>query len=264
MIRNVIFTILFFSLACILNANSTVDQNLVKTILEHLEKNQTLAQAYDFYQDTHLKEMNKDGEVEKTEKRTYRTIQLEGLRYFELIKFDDKALDSDKKKEEAKNREKFLKAVRKKEKTDDDEDDDLTLNDLVEKYEFTKLPPDGDADYVISFKPRSGKLKERNRIERILNHVAGTLWFSSDYNLIKGEATLLSEVNYGLGIIADVQELKVDYSQKKLNDVWLPENFNLRYKARIFVKTKIRDIQTKYYNLTKRMDTAAASSGDLR
>jgi hypothetical protein len=208
--------------------------------------------------------MNKDGEVEKTEKRTYRTIQLEGQRYYELIKFDDKALDSDKKKEEAKNREKFLKAVRKKEKPDDDGENEITLNDLVEKYEFTQLPPEGDAAYVVSFKPRSGKLKERNRIERVLNHVAGTLWFSSDYNLMKGEATLLSEVEYGLGIIADVQELKVDYSQKKLNDVWLPETFNLQYKARIFVKTKIRDIQTKYYNLTKRSEKAAASAAELR
>ncbi|HSE40471.1 MAG TPA: hypothetical protein VLH08_06855 [Acidobacteriota bacterium] len=263
MIRKIILTILFLSLACILNANSTVDQNLLRTIVEHLEKNETLAETYDFYQDTHVKELNKDGSVEKTEKRTYRTIQLEGQRYFELVKFDDKALDSDKKKEEAKNREKFLKAVRKKEKSEDEEDD-FKWSDLVDKYQFTQHPAEGDAVYVISFKPRPGKLKERNRTERILNHVAGTLWVSSDYNLIKVEANLLSEVNYGLGIIADVQEMKLNYSQTKLNDVWLPENFNLRYKARIFVKTKIRDIQTKYYNLTKRSETAAASAGKLR
>ena len=260
MIKKTLFAALCFLVACTLSASSKVDQEILKKIVEQLKKNETIAESYDFYQDTHVNDRNKDGKVEKVEKFTYRTIPLEGQRYYELIKFDGKELDAEKKKEEAKRREKFVKKIKKKEKDPEDDEDDLTWEEVAEKYEFTHLPPEGDAAYVISFKPRSAKLKEKNRLEKVVNRLVGKFWVSSDYNIIKAEADLTSAVNYGLGVIAHVEELHAEYTQSKVDGNWLPEAIKLNYKARIFVKTRIREIQSRYYNLTKRPDNASASS----
>ena len=67
-------------------------------------------------------------------------------------------------------------------------------------------------------------------------------------------------MNYGLGVIAHVEELHAEYAQSKVDGNWLPEAIKLNYKARIIVKTRIREIQSRYYNLTKRPDNASASS----
>jgi hypothetical protein len=259
MIRKYFFVLIFCTLAWSFEASSP-DPELLQKIKTQLEKNESIIESYDFYQDTRVKDMKKNGEVEKVEKRTYRTILLEGHRYLELIKFDDKALDKDKKKEEAKNREKFLKRIHKKEKPDDEDEEDLTWDEVAEKYEFIQLPPEEGAAYVISFKPRSGKLKERTRIEKVINRLAGTFWVSSDYNIIKASADLLTPVKYGWGIVANVDELHVNYAQNKVDDVWLPGNFNFHFKARILVKNRNSEVENRYYNHTKRSAGAGASA----
>jgi hypothetical protein len=256
MIKKISIPILFFFITFSLSA-SAPDPELLKKIVEQLEKNEETIGSYDFHNDAEVKDVNKEGEVEKVEKFTYRTISLEGHRYFELIKFNDKELDKDKKKEEAKRREKFLKRLKKGDREDEEE---ITWKDLADKFEFTTHPSEGQAAYVISFKPRDAEQKERNRTEKIVNRLAGKLWVTSDYNIIKASGHLTSAVKYGLGVLANVEKLQIDYAQTNVDGVWLPDTFNLQYIARVFVKTRHREIQNRYYNPTKRTANAAGSS----
>lgn len=231
----------------------TPEPEILKNLVKQLEKNDEIADNYDFHQESEVKELDDAGKIKKVKKKTYRTILIQDHRYFELVKVDDRDLNESEKKEEAKRRNKFMKDIQKKGKpAGEDDDDDLTWADLMEKYDFKQLPAEGDAAYVITFKPRLGELKERNRTEKILNHLAGKIWVSSDYNLMRADARLATPVKYGLGILANVQELELKYVQTKFDGIWMPETYSLHYKVRVLVKNQIRQVQARYYNLTKR------------
>jgi len=251
------FPVIFFALMFVsvvpLKAN-TVDPEVVKSIAKKIEKNIELIENYDFYQDQEIKELDDDGSVKKVKKQTYRTKMLLNHRYYELIKVDGKDLNDKDKKDEAKRRGKFITEIQKKGKASEEEEDedDFTLADLIEKYDFSQLPAEGDAVYVISFKPKSGELKERNRTERILNHLEGRAWISADYNLMRADARLMEPVKYGLGILANVQNVDLKYQQTRFDGIWVPETFALEYKARLLVKDQIKQVHSRYFNLTKR------------
>ena len=242
--------------------SNSVDPEILKSIEKQIEKNNALIEKYDFHQDQEVKELDDDGSVKKVKKKTYRTILLLDHRYYELIKVDGKGLNDKDKKDEAKRRGKFIKEIQKKGKASEEEEDedDFTLADLKEKYDFSQLPAEGGAVYVISFKPKSGELKERNRTERILNHLEGRFWVSADYNLMRAEARLMEPVKYGLGIIANVQSVHLKYLQTRFDGIWVPESFALEYKARVVVKDQIKQVHSRYFNLTKRPTVAPSAA----
>jgi hypothetical protein len=244
-----------------LKANS-FDPEIIKSIAKKIEKNNELLQDYDFYQDQEVKELDDDGSVKKVKTQTYRTILLLDHRYYELIKVDGKDLNDKDKKAEAKRRGKFIKEIQKNGKPDDEEEDedDFTLEDLIEKYDFSQSPAEGEALYVISFKPKSGELKERNRTERIMNHLEGRVWIATDYNVMRADARLREPVKYGLGILANVQSLDVKYQQTRFAGIWVPEKFELQYKARVVVKDQIKQVHSRYFNLTKRPAATASAA----
>lgn len=250
-----IFFVLMSLSAVPLKAN-TFDPEIIKSIAKKIEKNNELLENYDFYQDQEVKELDDDGSVKKVKKQTYRTILLLDHRYYELIKVDGKDLNDKDKKDEAKRRGKFIKEIQKNGKADDDDEeedeDDFTLEDLIEKYDFSQSPAEGEALYVISFKPKSGELKERNRTERIMNHLEGKVWIAADYNVMRAEARLMEPVKFGFGVLANVQEVEVSYLQNEFDGIWVPESFALEYKARVLVKDQIKQVHSRYFNLTKR------------
>lgn len=249
-----IFIALMFVSVLPLKANS-FDPEILKSIAKKIEKNNELLDNYDFYQDQEVKELDDDGSVKKVKKQTYRTISLLDHRYYELIKVDGKLLNDKDKKDEAKRRGKFIKEIQKSgkaEEEDDDDEEDFTLEDLIEKYDFSQLPAEGGAVYVISFKPKSGELKERNRTERVMNHLEGRVWIAADYNVMRAEARLMEPVKFGFGLLANVQEVEVSYLQNKFDGIWVPESFALEYKARVLIKDQIKQVHSRYFNLTKR------------
>jgi hypothetical protein len=249
-----IFTALIFLSGLPLKANN-LDPELLKSIAKQIEKNNELLENYDFYQDQEVKDLDDDGSVKKVKKQTYRTKLLLDHRYYELIKVDGKDLNDKDKKDEAKRRGKFIKEIQKEGKAAEEEEkdeDNFTLEDLIEKYDFSQLPAEGEAVYVISFKPKSGELKERNRTERIMNHLEGKVWIAADYNVMHAEARLKEPVKFGFGVLANVQEVQVSYLQNKFDGIWVPESFALEYKARVLVKDQIKQVHSRYFNLTKR------------
>jgi hypothetical protein len=256
-----IFFVLMLLSAVPLKANN-FDPEILKSIAKKIEKNNELLENYDFYQDQEVKELDDDGSVKKVKKQTYRTISLLDHRYYELIKVDGKVLNDKDKKDEAKRRGKFIKEIQENGKAaeEEEDEDDFTLEDLIEKYDFSQLPAEGEAVYVISFKPKAGDLKERNRTERILNHLEGKVWIAADYNVMRAEARLMEPVKYGFGLLANVQEVEVSYLQNKFDGIWVPESFALEYKARVLVKDQIKQVYSRYFNLTKRPALAPSPS----
>jgi hypothetical protein len=160
-----------------------------------------------------------------------------------------KELDSDQQSEEAKRKKDFVKENKEKKKT---LREILSWNDAFKKYDFQFLPPEDGIKYLISFKPKSEKLKERNVYEKILNHLFGKAWIDEQFNLIKAEAWLTESLRFGFGIFGKLDNIHFIYTQNNFEEVWLPTAFHLKYKARRFLFKDNQEINTRFYDFYPR------------
>src|SRR5262249_15509765 len=129
-----------------------------------------------------------------------------------------------------------------------------------QKFKFTMLPAEADALYVMSFVPLNDDLPERNRFERVINHLHGKIWLDENYNLLKAEAELNEPVKYGFGILGKIDELKLTYAQQKFQDLFVPVTFHAKFKARILVKNQQKEIDSKFYDMFERSKGASNGS----
>jgi hypothetical protein len=236
------------------------DCEVLQRIFEAAKKNERLTETYGFWEENTTKKLSDEGSVKKQERRKYRTIWIENQPYAELVEIDGKPLTKKQTEEEHDRQEKYAKSLHQHKEKDSD-DVDLTWEDLYEKYDFTALPSEENAAYVFSFRPKTGKQKERNRVEKIFNHLSGKLWADQNFNLMKAEAQLETPVTFGWGILARVDRLQMQYFQKPFHDVWLPTSLHIAFKAKIaLLRMEKQEIDSRFYNPFLRPGGAAHGS----
>jgi hypothetical protein len=246
----VLFFLASFSICA--DTSSSKDQ-ILKKILERAKKNENLTDRFGFYQTTRTKKMD-DGKVISEELNEYRLIWLNNHAYMELVKKDGRDLDESEKREETNRKAKFVKSLNKK----DDDDDDITLDDLYVKYDFAQMPADNIGEYVFSFKPKDGKLTERSRIEKVINHVTGTFWADQKFQIVRAQANLMDNVKFGLGILGNLEKLQVEYEQQTFQEVQMPATFSLYFKARIaLLRSEERQIESTYSNYFRKPELSS-------
>lgn len=229
-------------------------QDVLKRILDKAKQNEQLAGNVGFSQATRIKKMN-DGKITSEDFRQYRLTWINNRPYMELLKINGKDLDAVAKKEEKERKAKFIKSLTKKR---EDDDEDITLDDLYVKYDFQLLPADSVAQYVFSFKPKEGKLPDRSRTERVLNHVTGKFWADGEFNIVRAEGDLIDDVRFGLGILGKLENLQIKYQQQSYDQVHVPSSLFIHFKARIaLLKTDERQIEATYTDYFRRPDPAA-------
>jgi hypothetical protein len=222
-------------------------QELISKIIKQGQQNYKLSQNYGSYKRVVVKKLSKDGKVKKEETKIYRTTWIEDHPYGELIRINDKELTKKEKEKEAKRRSESIKGIRTQ---DLKEILEYTSQDLYQKYDFTILPPDQDASYILTFEPKKKKLRQRSRIEKILNHLSGKVWVDSEYNLLRVEARLTDSVSFGLGLFAKIENIELEYAQQKYEQAWIPSSLFLRFKARVaVVKKEIQEVSTTFYDI---------------
>jgi len=238
-------------------------EEILKRVVEKAEKNESNTERFGYYQATVTKRLNDDGAIDQQQTRKYRTIWIEEKPYPELLEVDGHPPDADQRKQEQERRNKFQKSLHEKNKKDSTDDLDFTWTELSQKYDFQLMPGDGKAAYVMSFRPKQAKLRERSRVERILNHLSGTVWINEDYDLLRAEARLMEPVRFGLGLLAKIDEIQISYTQQAHDHVWLPESFTLRYKARLaLVKNQRQEVVSRFYDIyTKPESPTQPSTG---
>ena len=112
------------------------------------------------------------------------------------------------------------------------------------------LPPDKDASYIISFEPKKKKLRQRSRIEKILNHMSGKVWVDEEYNLLRVEAKLTDSVSFGLGLFAKIENIELEYTQQEYEQAVLPASLLLRFKARVaLLRKELQEVSTHFYDI---------------
>lgn len=220
---------------------------LISRIIEKGQQNYKLSQDYGSYKRVVVKKLSKDGKVKKEETKVYRTTWIEGHPYGELIRINDRELTNNQKEKEAKRRSEFIKGIRTQ---DLKEILEYSSQDLHQKYDFTILPPDQDASYILAFGPKKEKLRQRSRLEKILNHMSGKVWVDGEYNLLRVEAKLTDSVSFGLGLFAKIENIELEYTQQEYEKAVLPASLFLRFKARVALfKKELQEVNTHFYDI---------------
>jgi hypothetical protein len=230
-------------------------QALISRIIKQGQQNYKLSQNYGSYKRVVVKKLSKEGSVKNEETKIYRTTWIEGHPFGELIRINDKELTKKEKETEAKRRSEFIKGIRTQ---DLKEILEYTAQDLYQKYNFTVLPTDKDARYIISFEPKKKKLRQRSRIEKILNHLSGKVWVDAGYNLLRVEGRLTDSVSFGFGLFAKIENIELEYTQQEYKHAVLPASLFLKFKARVaLLKNELQEVNTHFYDIFVRPEAAS-------
>ena len=237
------------------NGDTLSTTDVLRRIVERAKQNEELANNIGFHQVTTDRKL-KEGKISEQKIRMYRTIWLENKPYLELIQVNGKEPDEKEKKEEKKKKAKFIKAIREKPEEDPE---NITWEDLYSKYEFQPMPADSTGVYVFSFRPKSEKLTERSKIEKVLNHIIGKFWADENFNIVRAEAKLLDDVRFGLGILGILEKLEMQVEQHNFEQILVPSYVSIHFKARVaLVKMEERKIEATFTDFFRRHEVSAA------
>jgi hypothetical protein len=247
----------FFSVSPLSYSETLSQTEILRKIVERAKQNEGLADDIGYQQVTTDRKM-KEGKISEQKVRLHRIIWLEGKPYLELVQVNGKEPDEKEKKEEKKKKAKFIKSLREKPKKDSE---DITWEDLYAKYDFQRLQQDSTGVYVFSFRPKTGKLTERSKIEKVLNHVIGTFWADENFNIVRAEARLLDDVKFGLGILGILEKLEMKYEQQNYENILVPAYAYIHFKARVaLVKLEERNIEATFTDFFKRTISSHAAA----
>ncbi len=254
----ILILVLSLPLSCPAEEKLT-DEQILKKIFDRVDENEKRIDQFGFYQETLKKELEDDGTVKQEEKRVFRTTWIGDQRYAELIEIDGKSLNAAQRKEEQKRREKFRKETKDKRK-EIKKDVEIAWKGLYDRYDFVRLPAEHGAFYEYTFRPKNTKLSERNRMEKVLNHVEGMLRADENFNLLWVQAVLKESIKFGLGLLAKLDTLELEYSLQQHEDVWLPESIRFKFDARVaLVHWERQESVNRFYDIFPRPGAVPAS-----
>jgi hypothetical protein len=103
-----------------------------------------------------------------------------------------------------------------------DRKDFLMNPDLLNRFDFVmrgREPLNGRDALVIDFKPKSGKLPERNLKEKFINRAAGRVWLDeAEAQLVKADLYLTQKVNVLGGLVGAVWKFTCTIDRERTDD----------------------------------------------
>ena len=175
------------------------------------------------------------GGLKERDEEVYENVLIQGFPYQRLIEKNGQALTEKERKEEEKRESEFREKIAKR-----DEENDFSFNqDLVSQYDFSLEgveEVEGRSNYVLSYRPKEGKLPVKRRIDRALNKVEGRIWVDQEsFEVSRVEFELKEKVKLWWGLIGSIQEVKGTVQREEVDSgVWFPTGFDLYLKGRIF------------------------------
>lgn len=228
---------IFFVTGFVFAENSESTRAFVEKVA-HMVKQDVQAQSHHgFTQAVTITKMDGNGRVKNQEEKVYRTTWVMGKPYNELIRVASRDLTEKERSQENKRRADFQKAIYQNSKSGGIQQELKQIRwwEIYDKYDFKRLPSQTGSSYVLSFQPKATTLPERNRLERVLNHLTGTVWVDEGFHVIRAEARLTSPVKFGLGVLGTISEAEIKYAQRQYGDVCLPAALTARWKANIAI-----------------------------
>lgn len=187
--------------------------------------------------------LDKKGELKEREEEVLENVLIEGFPYQRLIEKNGQALNEKERKKEEKRRSEFREKIARREDPTGNEEGDFTFNqDLVNRFDFSLEGVEeleGGSNYVLSYKPKEGKLPVKRRIDRALNKAEGRIWVDQEsYEISRVEFELKEKVKLWWGLIGSIREVKGAVQRQEVDPgVWFPTGFDLYLRGRIFFRS---------------------------
>jgi hypothetical protein len=238
----------------------------MKAVVANQEKIEELREKYTCKQTETENKLDGDGRIKKTEVRVSEITPVAGRFVERLISVNGKALSDKEQAEEDKRvqkeiekilerREKKLKEQAKKK--DDEDDDRASILKILQLSDITSMRREmfrGHEVVAFDFEPRKG-FKSKNRMESLLNKLAGTLWIDEPaQQIVRLEARLTDSFKFAGGLLASISpSTAFAFDQEKVDDeVWMPSygEVNIGARALLFMKFNA-NIVTRYSDYKK-------------
>jgi len=224
-------------------------QEIMRKSLSHWRRNLEAAKNYTYQQREVEQELERDGDVKKTEIKTSDILMIYGEPYEKLIAKDDKPLtEKEQQKEEEKLNKFFDKQKnksdedRKKEQAKEQEKFQREIADELPRMLTWELVGDdnisGQPTWILNATPRAD-YHPKSMGGRLLSKISGRVWISkTDYQWVKAEATLADDFSVGWFLFKLHKGMHLEFEQTRINDeVWLPKRVFFNGSGRFAVKT---------------------------
>jgi hypothetical protein len=229
--------------------DNKVSDDLLQKIIQQATENEQKIEDYGFDCKVVVQKFKGNGQLKNSEVRDYRTEWKEREPEIQLYRINSQSLTLKQRKENEESKKEWKKTVatginrqRAQHRMP------LSWDEIIQKYDFVQIPGDGLTTYILSFTPKKTPLLERNRMEKVLNNLSGTLWVDEQFRIIQFQASLKDKVSFGFGLMK-VTALQLNYTQKPYENVLLPDSFQLSINvdALIFYSER-REISTSFSN----------------
>jgi hypothetical protein len=211
------------------------------------------------------KELDGNGNVKKTEIRTYDVVMVAGRHHSKLIAKNDQPLtEKEAASEEERIRKREAKEARHsdassekhaKDKEKEEERDRKFIQVMSEVYDFSFAGEDvvdGEPAWIIRGVPRAS-YQPHSMEARLLKCMQGQVWITKrDYRWAKADAEMISDFKVGLFLLNLHKGMHIELQQTRINDeVWLPKLIKGNANARMAWHSERVEFETTYSNYRK-------------
>jgi len=244
-------------------------RDIVMRSLEHAKRNLDVRRNYVYQRREVEKELEKDGQVKKTEIRTYDVVMIFDRPYGKLIARNDQPLTpqeqqkEDEKMQKAFERRKKRAAERAGKPEEPSEDDRKLLQALPKAYDFRfagEETIDGQPPWIIEAIPNP-QFKPSGLMEKLLAKLRGRMWIDQkDLQWVKVDAEVIDDWSFGLFVAKLYKGTHLETEAARINDeIWLPKREYVNAGARVGWKTERVESETIYSNYQKFHATAVVT-----
>ncbi len=247
---------------------------VMKAVVANQEKIEELREKYTFKQTETEYEYDDKGQVKKSDERVSEITPVGGRFVERLVSKNGKPLSEKEQAEEDRRVQKEIQDIledkekrerkrlgegRDKVKEEDsyEERSNFTILGILRLSDVTSVRREmfrGHEVMAFDFEPKKG-IKPKNRLESIVNKLAGTMWMDEEAKqIVRLEARFVEGFKFAGGLLASVSpSTAVALEQQKVGDeVWLPSLAEANISARVFLLAKFKkNVVTKYSDYKK-------------
>jgi hypothetical protein len=230
-----------------LSAQEIVDRAVARAESQH---NAQVDVQFESHVAMSIQSLDADGKVTKTDLTQYRQYPVSGALFEEVIARDGRDLNAQERKDEEKNKKKFIQEIEKRKQRGIHpqplKGPGIRFgNQLMRRYQYKMLPNEVMGNHrcwVIAFEPKEGELPVDERMDNALNQSTGTLWISQDdYGVVRLDFVMRKPFKYWAGLLAVIRntEGRLDFQRVEPN-IWMPVNFDLKLDLNVMMVKNIR------------------------
>lgn len=209
---------------------------------------QDFAARYRSVMTREVRRFDGDGRVEEEDLGDYEVIPIDGARFERRLTVNGRPLSEEEQEAERNREAEFREELRRRregtdaaEEEEDDEDEIVFNEELIERFVFAREaeePLRGRPSYRISFRPKSGRLPVRRRIDRALNKASGQLWIDQEtFEAARIELELIDKVRLWWGVVGSISHARGSLDRgPALGDIWAQLQFETYTDVRLFLK----------------------------